>query len=224
MRGSIAFCLLTALISILWLGYPIANFSLTLMVVVLTINILYLSGYVWPGDNPWMRTVLILAILFIVTRLTGMAFNQLIVPLELNGRPIIVKAYLKPQSVYPGDWVAYQIVEKVDYSDGQAVIVNGYGLDPVLGGPGDMIHFTNEMFQINGVNYSRLSNMPKHGDLLVPKKHWFIWPSSIRVFSGPSQGSKDLTAELMLQTSVVDEAQFIGKPFKRWFWREQTLP
>jgi hypothetical protein len=61
--------------------------------------------------------------------------------------------------------------------------------------------------------------MPRSGELTVPEKHWFIWPS----FSISGQGNEGRISELMMGAAMVAQDQFSGKPFNRWFWRKQIL-
>jgi len=56
----------------------------------------------------------------------------------------------------------------------------------------------------------------------VPENHWFIWPN-LAITGNLNVGEASISS-VMLQMASVPETQFVGKPFKRWFWREQILP
>jgi hypothetical protein len=62
--------------------------------------------------------------------------------------------------------------------------------------------------------------MPVAGAWTVPEKHWFVWPEL--GIGGHGMPRADLSATL-LEMGTISEEQFIGKPFKRWFWRRQVL-
>jgi hypothetical protein len=64
--------------------------------------------------------------------------------------------------------------------------------------------------------------MPQGGELVVPENHWFVWPElAINVHGNVGEGPISAT---MLQLAIISESEFIGKPFKRWFWRRQLFP
>jgi hypothetical protein len=64
--------------------------------------------------------------------------------------------------------------------------------------------------------------MPTSGEVAVPEKHWFVWPElDISVHGNVSEAS---ISAMMLQSATVSESEFIGKPFKHWFWRRQITP
>ena len=63
--------------------------------------------------------------------------------------------------------------------------------------------------------------MPQGGDLIVPEKKWFIWPEL--GISGHGNAGEAVISATMLQLATVPEDRFVGKPFKRWFWRKQIF-
>ena len=102
-------------------------------------------------------------------------------------------------------------------------VANGLGFGQVQAVPGDRVAFTPRSFQVNDQVFPRRSYMPVQETWVVPEKHWFIWPDSgISISGNPQQA--DSVAQLMRESAVVSESQFVGKPFRRWFWRRQTLP
>jgi hypothetical protein len=62
--------------------------------------------------------------------------------------------------------------------------------------------------------------MPVAGELVVPEKHWFVWPELD--ISGRGEVGPDRIAAVMLQAAVISQAEYVGKPFKHWFWRRQV--
>jgi hypothetical protein len=96
------------------------------------------------------------------------------------------------------------------------------GLGSVLATAGDRVEFSTNSFTVNGVPQPFLPHMPTSGNLVVAENHWFIWPN-IAISGNWNVGEADISSA-MLQMASVPEKQFVGKPFKRWFWREQILP
>ncbi len=64
--------------------------------------------------------------------------------------------------------------------------------------------------------------MPNSGTLVIQKNHWFIWPN-LAISGNWNVGEVNISSA-MLEMADVSEKQFVGKPFKRWFWRKQILP
>jgi hypothetical protein len=93
------------------------------------------------------------------------------------------------------------------------------GFGPVLAVPGDRVEFSEKTFLVNGVPQPLMPHMPAGGSLVVAENRWFIWPS----FSISGQGNEARISELMMSAATVSQEQLVGKPFKRWFWRKQTL-
>jgi hypothetical protein len=106
--------------------------------------------------------------------------------------------------------------------EGNVRVQAGFGLEPVQGMPGDEIVFTPQAMLVNGVEHARSSSMPVAGGLVVPQKHWFIWPTVA------TQGHGMVAAEsiraTLLELALVNQDDFMGKPFKRWFGRRQPVP
>jgi hypothetical protein len=62
--------------------------------------------------------------------------------------------------------------------------------------------------------------MPSHGALTMAEKTWLVWPSLRTVQR--NNVSQDDIASTVLQMARVRHEQMIGKPYRRWFWRDQT--
>ena len=69
--------------------------------------------------------------------------------------------------------------------------------------------------------FPRQAHMPSRGELVVPEKHWFLWPNlAINLHGNISEATADAT---LLRLALVGEEQFVGKPFERWLWRRQVM-
>jgi len=135
-------------------------------------------------------------------------------PLQINGKVVVVKKYGGPGQVRRGDWLAYTL-KAAGYTQA------GLGLGPVLALPGDRIRFTETALEVNGVFRPRLPHMPDSGELVVPEKHWFLWPE-FDIYGHGNLGDPATVSQVILRSAVISEQQFAGKPFKRWFWRRQV--
>ena len=128
-------------------------------------------------------------------------------------------------SVQRGERVLYSIGgSEGGYAHGEGAVWvrSGFGLGPVLAMAGDTIRFATNVFFINGHAAPRLPHMPGTGEVQVPEKHWFIWPNLD--ISGHGNVGEGRISSTMLQLAIVSENQYVGKPFKRWFWRRQITP
>ena len=139
-------------------------------------------------------------------------------PLRVNGRVVVVQRWSSARSVHRGEWIAYSI------SGGSSLgiaVGDGFGLGPVLAVSGDRIRFSTNGFEINGVHQAPLPHMPVAAEFVVLKKHWFLWPELD--ISGHGNMAELNLAGAMLQLAIVSETQLVGKPYRHWFGRRQTL-
>jgi len=61
------------------------------------------------------------------------------------------------------------------------------------------------------------------GSVAVPENHWLIRTQIARRYyhHGSFAGA---SSDIIEQLTIVSPEEFVGKPFKRWFWRKQILP
>jgi hypothetical protein len=145
-------------------------------------------------------------------------------PLRVNDHVVVVQRNAPATSVGRGDWVAYTFSGYYFSNHGGqgASSHTSLGLGLVLATAGDRVEFSTGKFTVNGVSRPLLPHMPDSGNLIVPENHWFIWPN-LAITGNLNVGEASISS-VMLQMASVPETQFVGKPFKRWFWREQILP
>ena len=225
--GTVVICgsLLLASVFIVWLGYPAANVAFGLLLSAHVSSLVFLC-------NPWLAgarfrarlgfalAMLLVTGLFVYAPLRNLFQAHCLMPVRTNGRVLVVQRMASANSVQRGDWIAYTLPS--DRGVTGVRIQEGLGLGPVLAAGGDHIRFLTNGFAINGVLRAPLPHMPKDGELIVPEKHWFVWPDlAINVHGNVGEGPISAT---MLQLAIISESEFIGKPFQRWFWRQQLLP
>ncbi|MBI2928853.1 MAG: hypothetical protein HYY24_24585 [Verrucomicrobia bacterium] len=212
---------LSALVVVLWLGFPVASLAVGLMISLHVTSILFL-----PSSDLSLakRLVYALAVLFVVSQLVYLPTrrfveNHLFLPLRLGEQVVIVNVLKSPGAIHRGDSVAYRIAAGA----GQGFAIReGFALDKVLAVSGDRVVYSGVDLKINGVSRPRQPHMPVSGERIVPQKCWFLWPSLTISREGPATDA--LVAAQMDKLSLVSESAFVGKPFARWFWRRQVMP
>jgi hypothetical protein len=128
-----------------------------------------------------------------------------------------------PAQLQRGDWVMCSFWTQAagDPHNGGAVRLQaGISCGPVLALAGDRVEFSASSFFVNGVAQPLRPHMPTDGEMVVPEKHWFVWPDLD--ISGHGEVGEERISALMLQSAAVSQADYVGKPFKHWFWRRQV--
>ncbi len=219
---------LAAMIFVIAFGYQLGSFGFGLMISAHASSIIFLEGC-WLREDCRFGLRLVLAVVTLLavwqacySPLLGLA-QRCVMPLSVRGNVVIMQRLSAPRNVKCGDWVMYSLQSHSlgdAHREGGAVWIQaGLGLGPVLALAGDRVEFSEHAFTVNGVAKPRRPHMPASGGLVVPEKHWFVWPEFD--ISGHGNASEANLSAIMLQMSTVSEVEYIGKPFKHWFWRRQ---
>jgi hypothetical protein len=228
-KAALVGCGLLFLLFIAWFGHPAGNFAFGLLLSI------HISGFVYycsplllnaPFRSRLLFTLLTMMVLglLIYLPIRNVILYHWLVPLRVRGNVVIVHRLDAPHDIKRGDWVMYsqKSVEMGEAHNGGAIWVRaGFGWGPVLAVGGDRVEFSTNAFRVNGEAQPLLPHMPNSGTLIVPEKHWFIWPE-LDINGHGNVGEANISAT-MLQMAIVSQEQFIGKPFKRWLWRRQIL-
>jgi hypothetical protein len=225
--GTMIMCASTLLLGvfIVWLGYPAAHAAFGLFLSAHVTSLIFLCSPWLAGVSFRVRigfTILALSVLglCVYLPLRKLFHEHCLMPLRANGCVVVAQRMTSANSIQRGDWIAYTLPLGREMT---AVRVReGLGLGPVLATGGDHVRFLTNGFAINGVLRPPLPHMPREGELVVPEKHWFVWPE-LAITANGNVGEAPISAT-MLQLAVISESEFLGKPFKRWFWREQLFP
>jgi hypothetical protein len=220
---------LLILFFVVWLGFPVANIAFGLLISLHATGFVYYCSPLMVGEPLPRRlgfTFLILLAIGLIIYLPERNFVQghWLTPLRLRGQVMVVQRIFSIANIHRGDWVAYELNENQagEAHNGGAVWVHaGMGLGPVLAVAGDRIIFSANTFKVNGIVRTNLPHMAGTREFIVPENHWFIWPDLD--ISGHGNVSEANISATMLNMADVDQAQFFGKPFHRWFWRKQIL-
>jgi hypothetical protein len=208
------------------LGYPVADIGYGLVVSLHATSIVFVESLWLKESRLWIKLVAALATLFAVwgliyAPLVGSAEHRWLMPLRQGDRVFIVRRGVAANSIKRGDWLAYEISgDRYTGEREQGVYLgSGLGIDPVLALPGDRLRFTPQAVFVNDKAFPLAPHMPVQGELVVPEKVWFIWPTvDIRGHGRVTEASVSATLQ---QTAMVSQKQIIGRPFKRWFGRRQ---
>jgi len=229
-RAALAASAALILIFIIWLGYPAANLGFGLLVSLHATGFIYYCNPLMAAKPFRVRLEFACLVLLAIGQLLYMPARNLIqdhwlMPLNMNGRVIVVQRIFQTQGINRGDRVAYLLhpgkSNETYNREGAIQIRRGLGLGQVLAVAGDRINFFKDSFSVNGISHPCLPHMPGSGEFIVPEKHWFIWPDID--ISGHGFSAAVISNTLLTMASV-NETQLYGKAFPRWFWRKQILP
>ncbi|HAB18734.1 MAG TPA: hypothetical protein DCE44_20125 [Verrucomicrobiales bacterium] len=177
------------------------------------------------ADRPGLRTQITVPLSFWFVFLTlvywplSSAFqNHFAQPLLVGDRIVIFSPMTERRSVKRGELVAVRI--KGQNIDG-VVVRSGVTCGTYLGAAGSRVEFTPAHVLVNGITQDRLDEMPGSGQMIIGPGTLFIWPVlNQRVINVP----RESVQMAYWQLAQVSERNFIGRPFKRWFfWRQDTL-
>jgi len=216
---------------IVWLGFPIGSAGYGLMISIHASSIVFLEScmlrdkYEFGIRLPLAVATLLMVWLLVYRPAVKFAEANWCLPILVQGRVTVMKPAKFRGSVQRGERVLYSIPGnegRYAHGEGAVWVQSGFGWGPVLAVAGDTIRFSTNVFFINGQSQPRWPHMPAAGEVRVPEKHWFIWPNLD--ISGHGNVGEASISSTMLQLAIVSENQFVGKPFKQWFWRQQIIP
>jgi hypothetical protein len=223
LAGSAALCL----VFMIWMGYPVANLAMGLLISLHSSGFVYYWRPVLAKKSFRCRlgfSILSSMVIGLLLYTPGRILMQeyLLMPLRMNDQVFVVQRISRARYVQQGDRVAYALheVREGEGEEGGAVQAHaGMGIGPVLAVSGDQIEFSTSTFSVNGVSYAALPYMPHSGALTVPENHWLIWP---RLDMSREGHVRDvMIGDAFLELASVSHTQYLGRPFHHWFWRKQ---
>ena len=209
-----AYCL-SAVVFFVWVGYPVSNFAMTVMISIHAGSILRIQESVGLLKR-------IVSSLAIFLGLAGLAYIPLLgwieghglMPLRIEDRVIVIRTGRSHPPIRRGDWIAYRLER---FSRNEIVVQGGCTLGRVLALPGDEVAFRPDDILVNGQSWPRQAYMPTNGTMQVQQHCWFIWPRL-------NSNGAGAVADAMMRLAIVPETSYVGVPFRRWLWRRQTVP
>jgi hypothetical protein len=229
-KAALIGCGLLALSFVVWFGHPAGNFAFGLLLSLHTTGFVYYCSPLLRNEPFQSRLCFTLLSLIAIGGLFYAPVRiviqrQWLMPLRVRGNVVIVHRVGAPHDIKRGDWIMYSLSEDWEgeaHHGGMVWVRAGFGWGPVLALAGDRVVFSTNSFTVNGEARPLMPHMPGDGAVVVPEKHWFVWPELD--ISGHGNVSEANISATMLRLATVSESEFIGKPFKRWFWRRQITP
>jgi hypothetical protein len=211
-------CLVTFIVL---LGYPMSNYAFGMMISAHVTSLLPLLGN-YLEETPLLKRLLLS---LCVAAVTGLLVyvplfhwfeSRYYAAYQMKGQVLVVDRRCPPESLRRGDWMAYEM----SAHSGPGIYARaGTGIDQVLAVAGDRIQFTPKALFVNGELHARHPRMPRSGEWVVPKKHWFVLPSlAIEVRGNVDQNNVDAWVQ---DIALVQESQVTGKVLRHWFGRKQ---
>jgi hypothetical protein len=216
---------------VVWLGFSISAVGYGLMISIHASSIVFLQSCTLRDKYEFgVRFLLAVGTLFLVwlavyRPVAKFAEGNWWTPMLIQGKVVVMRPMKPGGPVLRSDRLLYSIGGEQAgnvHSEGGVGIRTGFGWGPVLAVAGDTIRFSTNAYFVNGNPQPRLPHMPVTGEILLPEKHWFIWPQLD--ISGRGNVGEEIISSTMLPLAVVSEKQFIGKPFACWFGRRQISP
>ncbi len=211
------------LLFFVFLGTEWANWMLGLLLAVHATGLLLLFRIWLIEARLRFRLMLIVALLI---GLYGMLYSpfqnfvqeQLFMPLHIRDQVVMVNRTASDRSLKRNDWIVFSYNAA---RGNQVTMQGGYSASPIYGMPGDHVRFTPHACVVNGVPRPRRDMMPESGELQVPSDRWFVWPEF--VVHNRGRASEQEIAQMIMSRAFVAKGDLAGRPFKRWFWRQQIL-
>lgn len=138
----------------------------------------------------------------------------------VDGRHIIVNPRVEPEDLVRGDTILYRS-EGTRRGGGEMQVLMRGGLywGVVIGLPGDRIQFRTNGVVVAGRTRPLEAYMPTTGSVAVPRDTWFAWPRMLQ--GGAGRASPDVITQAFLDQAQITRAEFVGRPYQRWFFRRQ---
>jgi hypothetical protein len=223
----VAAYLLSALVFLVAMGYRAGSLAFGMLISIHATSIAFLEG-LWLGKERF--GLRLLAAFCTLISVWGLVYspalqfveNHWLMPLR-QGKHVFVVKRTGANSIHRGDWVAYSISRERASQAGEfrVFVGEGFGIQPVLGVPGDRVRFESNKLLINEQSITALPRMPQNGEFVVNEKVWFIWPALDIEIRGAV--AKPSISAAFQKLALVPEEEIVGKAFKSWFGRRQSL-
>jgi hypothetical protein len=221
----------SAAVFLIWVGYPISNFALTVMISIHAGSILKVEQSIGLWKRILHSVLIFLAVaVFVYVPLRNQMERHWLMPLRINGRVVVIRTGRPIGLVRRGDQIAYRLPGLrlpglwLREGGGRLVLAGprlGCTLGRVMAVAGDEVAFRRDSILVNGELRPRSSQMPTNGTIYVDQSSWFIWPEM--TISGDYAGAETIQ-QAMMQLAIVPESNYVGVLYQRWFWRKQVLP
>lgn len=213
-----------AIVYVVWIGHTAANLALGGLISIHSSGIVFLLERAEPDMQLGKRTLWgLLAFVIVWGTIYRPILRQLearwFVPLRIGERVVVVKTGVRPEQIRRGDEVAYRLLARNTTS---VRMREGLTFGRVMAVGGDQVMFRPDSVLVGNERHPRRERMPSDGTVIVPENHWYIWPQ-VNI-GNYGNISAETIARALSESAIVAQADLVGKPYRRWFWREQTIP
>jgi len=217
-------CAIYAIVFFVALGFPAGNFAFTAL---LSIHAVGLASYLQPIIRDSGLFYRLATMIGLVAALVCFAYLPLLhwcerdwlMPIKYHDRTVVLHVGKAPSHLQRGVWIAYRYE---GWQRGEIVSQAGVNFAPVLAVSGDEVAFSPTNMLVNGVPQPRLEGMPTYGGLTLPENTWFAWAEF--AISGHGYIRSDDVSNARVEQGMIKPEQYVGAPFRWWFWRNQKLP
>lgn len=221
-RAGLTCWLVALVIYFLWIGRGMATVALALLLSIHASSILCAVSRAWPQCLLLTRlliaaTVVISLNQFVYGPVLSVVARSAILPIWYQDGFYVINRTPWGRDLRRGDLVAYRIHAQ----SGAARIMEGIGIDQVIGLPGDVIEFTRAELRINGAPYPKREGMPNAGRLALPRNYWFVWPTLQNTAMHGVVDASVISAATFAAGTVPRE-NILGKPSEFRLWRHQN--
>jgi hypothetical protein len=205
------------------LGFAASNIAFGLMISAHATSVaLLLQRWLQPESLRWRMVLSVVALAFVGLGVYGPLRERILerfLPLRVGEQVIVVRPLTAAVRVGPGDVVAFRLA--YTRLDGPIFLAEGYGIERVLAVAGSRVVFNPDGYEVDGERRPRLEFMPSTGEMIVPQKHFFVWPRlDIVNRAGPGVN----VSGAIVQIAMIHEDKIVGRPCRHWFGRRQALP
>lgn len=137
-----------------------------------------------------------------------------VVPMQTARGPILINALTDRASLARGDTIVFRGKR---WWSGNVMLRDGEYFGRVLAVPGDVVAFGETAFTVNGKAEARRLGMPRRGEVKVPERHVFLWPSDVRQEFARHEQAVDFARKVAL----LPAESVVGRPYRHWFFRSQ---
>ena len=140
---------------------------------------------------------------------------------SVDGRSIVVNPRVDPEDLLRGDIILFRSGGNRYSGEVPVLMRDGLYWGVVLGLPGDQVTFSTNSVVAAGRSSPLEAYMPTAGSYPVPRDTWFAWPRMLQL--GAARTSPDLITHAFLDQAQITRADFMGRPYRRWFFRRQDV-
>lgn len=140
-----------------------------------------------------------------------------ILPLQTPEGPLVISRWNNQPPFKRGEWVAWER-ETTEMVSG-VIVRGGKVFGPVLATGGDQVRFGSGELTVNQDRIRAFPSMPSTGEFFPAKGELMAWP--MMTVERQVNISPEVIARGIARIGTIPEKTVLGRPMKRWFFRDQ---